>query len=213
MKTLLFEKRWIHSRKEELDEKIARREQEILDADSAIIELRKKIARQQELYSNESRRKETLLGEIKTSDVQLKSVSERESTFQSQLKGEETNFNFLTEQRKKTEEEILAANAGIKKTQDENRKLISGIEKVAQIQSLEGKSVKLIEKQQQLEKDLRQNQEKFEAEYGAISELEIALGTLLAARESQVQDIFNDYNMTLDEVREKTGTKKNPARI
>ena len=206
LKTLLFEKGGIHSKKEDLDEKILRREQEITESDNAIINLRKDIANSQELHGNESRRREALIGELNTSNVQIKNVSERESTYKNQLKGEEANYQFLNQQRRNIDQEILAANDAIRKTQESIRQLTSGIEKeVNQIQSLETKLDKQREKHTALEKELRNNQERIEAEYSAINELEIALGTLLAAREAQVQDIFNDYNMTLDEVRESIG--------
>lgn len=206
LKTLLFEKGGIHSKKEDLDEKILHREQEIAESDDAIISLRKDIAKSQELHGNESRRREALIGELNTSNVQIKNVSERESTYKNQLTGEEANYQFLNQQRKKTEQEILAANDTIRKTQESIRQLTSGIEKeVNQIQNLETKLEKQREKHNDLERELRSNQEKIEAEYSAINELEIALGTLLAAREAQVQDIFNDYNMTLEEVRESIG--------
>jgi chromosome segregation protein len=206
LRTLLFEKGGIHSKKEDLDEKINIREKEIAHTDEDIIKLRKAIAKDQEMHGSESRRRETLIGELNTSNVQIKNVSERESTYKNQLKAEETNYQFLNQQRKNTEQEILAANEAIRKTQESIRQLTSGIEKeVSQIQSLETKREKQREKHTDLEKDLRTNQEKIETEYSAINELEIALGTLLAARESQVQDIFNDYNMTLDEVRERIG--------
>ncbi len=206
---ILFEKGGVHSRKEELDERIILAEQRARELEHEKIALQENLEQLREEERSLIRHQETILGDIKSYNVQKDSFFEKEKNLQEHIAHERSSLQFIQNQFAKLDKDIINLDQEQKNRESEITRLQQGIQKeIERIESLE-KAVEKLEarKEEMLQAIHRENQKVTEI-YDSMNELEIKLGTLIGTREAQIQDIYNDYNLTIDEIKEQIGSMK-----
>ena len=84
--------------------------------------------------------------------------------------------------------------------------LKSGIRKeLQQIEAIRKRLSRLDEKKEQHHKQVKNEKEKLNQLFESTNDLEVKIGTYLGSKETLLQDLYNDYNMTYDEVKEQMG--------
>lgn len=206
---LLFEKGGIHSRKEDLDEQIADGEKQSALYEHEIQTLMTDLETMREEESSLIKQQETLLGDIKSFNVQKDSLQEKEKALNEQLAHEQSSLSFIQSQYQKIDRDALLINQEMQTMEKNIAQLEQGIRnEISQIEKLEQAIEKINERKEKVNIQLRQETEKAEEIIEAMNDLEIKMGTLIGSREAQLQEIYNDYNLTLDEVSEQMGTTK-----
>ncbi len=206
---ILFEKGGVHSRKEELDERIIQAEQRARELEHEKIDLQENLEQLREEERSLIRHQETILGDIKSYNVQKDSFFEKEKNLHEHIAHERSSLQFIQNQFAKLDKDIINLDQEQKNREREITRLQQGIQKeIERIESLE-KAVEKLEarKEEMLQAIHRENQKVTEI-YDSMNELEVKLGTMIGTREAQIQDIYNDYNLTIDEIKEQIGTMK-----
>jgi chromosome segregation protein len=148
---ILFEKGGVHSRKEELDEEIAALEKQIdlTTKESARLTARK-LQLADETSANKQER-EKLLGDIKSLNVEITSVKEKEKNLAGQITNEESNMGFVRAQFTEIDRSVVQLAQEQKNLTREVEKLKSSIEKETQrIAGIERDIQKAEEKRREL---------------------------------------------------------------
>ncbi|MCB1145874.1 MAG: AAA family ATPase, partial [Leptospiraceae bacterium] len=209
LRHLLFEEGGIHSRKEQLDEQIIALEDTNRKLDRELEEIQNLTLELRERLAASMRQKETISGDIRSFNVQVDNLKEKDRTLKEQIGFEEASLQFHREQFRAIDKEIVQANTDLKGMQNEIAKLQAGIQKeIERIAALEKALAKLDQKRHDLLASVQDENRKAEEIQEAMNELEIRIGTLIGSREVITQDIYNDFNLTLDEVAEKLGKDK-----
>ncbi|MCB1201395.1 MAG: AAA family ATPase [Leptospiraceae bacterium] len=209
LRHLLFEEGGIHSRKEQLDEQIIALEDTNRKLDRELEEIQNLTLELRERLAASMRQKETISGDIRSFNVQVDNLKEKDRTLKEQIGFEEASLQFHREQFRAIDKEIVQANTDLKGMQNEIAKLQAGIQKeIERIAALEKALAKLDQKRHDLLASVQDENRKAEEIQEAMNELEIRIGTLIGSREVMTQDIYNDFNLTLDEVAEKLGKDK-----
>ncbi len=209
LRHLLFEKGGIHSQKEEIDELITSRENLLIDIEKERNELLERISRNREELEEKRRQREIIHGDIRSFNVQRDSIAERERNLNQQIENEEKSLHFFIAQYKKVDSDIIACNNEQKIRLNEIEKMKSSIAKeLARIELLEKALGKNEQKKAELHDQIKKENEKNADLFSSITETEVQIGTLLGSQEIMLQDIYNDYNLTMDEIRDQIGEVK-----
>jgi len=198
---ILFEKGGVHSRKEELDEEIAALEKQI---DQTTKESARLTARKLQLADETSANKqerEKLLGDIKSLNVEITSVKEKEKNLAGQITNEESNMGFVRAQFTEIDRSVVQLAQEQKNLTREVEKLKSSIEKETQrIAGIERDIQKAEEKRRELVQTMKSESGKTDEVFTAINELEGKIGALGGSRDILLQNIYNDYTLTWQEL-------------
>ncbi|MBV6492986.1 MAG: Chromosome partition protein Smc [Turneriella sp.] len=198
---ILFEKGGVHSRKEELDEQIQKIEKTIADALKTEQNLLQKKQSLAEEIATKRQEREKLLGEIKSINVQISSVKEKEKNLAEQVTSEETNMHFVRTQFTEGDRSLIQILQEQKNLTREIEKLKSGIEKESlRIQGIEKEIQKVDDKRQELVDTMKRESNKTDEVFVAVNELEGKLGTLNGTRDQILQNIYNDYALSWQEL-------------
>ena len=198
---ILFEKGGVHSRKEELDEEIAALEKQIdlTTKESARLTARK-LQLADETSANKQER-EKLLGDIKSLNVEITSVKEKEKNLAGQITNEESNMGFVRAQFTEIDRSVVQLAQEQKNLTREVEKLKSSIEKETQrIAGIERDIQKAEEKRRELVQTMKSESGKTDEVFTAINELEGKIGALGGSRDILLQNIYNDYTLTWQEL-------------
>ena len=198
---ILFEKGGVHSRKEELDEEIAALEKQIdlTTKESARLTARK-LQLADETSANKQER-EKLLGDIKSMNVEITSVKEKEKNLAGQITNEESNMGFVRAQFTEIDRSVVQLAQEQKNLTREVEKLKSSIEKETQrIAGIERDIQKAEEKRRELVQTMKSESGKTDEVFTAINELEGKIGALGGSRDILLQNIYNDYTLTWQEL-------------
>ena len=203
---ILFERGGIHSQKEELDEKIVEIEKENEALEKEKISLQENIAMLREKQTGLVKKKEGLLGDIKSFNVQKSNLKEKEETLKEQAEYENNQLKFFANSYKKTDTEYVSLDKEKKNMENFISQLKSGIRKeLQQIEAIRKRLSRLDEKKEQHHKQVKNEKEKLNQLFESTNDLEVKIGTYLGSKETLLQDLYNDYNMTYDEVKEQMG--------
>jgi len=198
---ILFEKGGVHSRKEELDEEIAALEQRIAAANR---ETQRLLARKQQLAEEAAasrQERERLNGDIKSLNVQITSVKEKEKNLAQQIVNEETNMGFVRSQFTEIDRSLVQLSQEQKSLMREVEKLKSSIEKETQrIAGIERELKKTDDKRRELMQTMKSESGKTDEVFAAINELEGKIGALGGTRDALLQNIYNDYSLSWQEL-------------
>jgi chromosome segregation protein len=198
---ILFEKGGVHSRKEELDEEIATINQRIAAADQ---ETQRLLARKQQLVEEIAvirQERERLNGDMKSLNVQITSVKEKEKNLAQQIANEEANLNFVRSQFTEIERSFVQLSQEQKSLTREVEKLRSSLEKEAQrIAGIERDLQKTDDRRRELMQTMKNESGKTDEVFAAIGELEGKIGALTGTRDTLLQNIYNDYSLTWQEL-------------
>lgn len=206
---ILFEKGGVHSRKEELDENITAIETQIARASAETERLTLRKHELAEEIAMSKQEKEKLSGDIRSLNVQITSVKEKEKNIAQQITHEETNMSFVRAQFTETDRSLMQLAQEQKNLTREVEKLKASIEKETQrIVGIERDIKKADDKRRELVLTMKNEGGKTDEVFSAITELEGKLGALNSSRDMFLQNIYNDYSLTLQEVTEKFATRK-----
>ncbi|HRP68494.1 MAG TPA: AAA family ATPase, partial [Turneriella sp.] len=201
---ILFEKGGVHSRKEELDEEIAALEKQIADAIKEEKNLSDTKQRLAEEVAAKRQEREKFIGEINSLNIQKINIKEKEENLSQQIKNEETNMHFVRAQFTEVDRSVIQLTQDQKNLVREIEKLKSGIEKESQrIQGIEKDIQKVDEKRRELIETMKRESSKTDEVFVAVSELEGKIGTMSGARDLSLQNIYNDYALSWQELSEK----------
>ncbi|MDH4261594.1 MAG: AAA family ATPase [Spirochaetia bacterium] len=211
---LLFEKGGIHSQKEDFDEKITADENQIEEFETKIIELTHQLNSKKDEINTLSSKRDSMIGDLKTFEVQKINVNEKEKYISQQLYNEDASLVYFSERYSLIESELLNINLQEKNLNKEVQGLKNSLvleqNKIENykntIKKLDDKKDKLLE---QIKKENNSSREEFEG----TNELEVKIGTIIGSREALLMDIYNNYNITLDELKEKFSIKKIDLKI
>ncbi len=198
---ILFEKGGVHSRKEELDEEITALEKQIdLAAKESTRLTAKKLQLAEETSANKQER-EKLLGDIKSLNVEITSVKEKEKNLAQQITNEESNMGFVRAQFTEIDRSVVQLAQEQKNLTREVEKLKSSIEKETQrIAGIERDIQKAEEKRREMVQTMKSESGKTDEVFVAINELEGKIGALGGSRDILLQNIYNDYTLTWQEL-------------
>lgn len=203
---LLFDRDGVHARKETLDELIGNIEKENENLESSKIRLQKRIEELKENRTIKITQKESLLGEIKSFHATKEGAKEREKNLTDQLKNEEANLQYMRSSFNNAEAQLIQLAEDEKKKSEDINKLQAGIAKeINAIKNLEKKLETIESKKENLNKQIEKENEKNKQIFEETNMLEVKIGTHLGLKESHIQDIYNDYNMTIQEIEEQIG--------
>lgn len=206
---ILFEKGGIHAQKEELDDAIRSLEKQMEEKEKRNQQLAKKIEAAREEITALMKARETIYGDIKSFETQKSSFSEQEKTLQDQLQHEESRNQYFVSKYGEMETEMLQLQ---KKVTQINRDIEDIRKSMKSHESKINNIKKGIERLQKQKTDsynnLQSESKKSQSYIDDTNELEVKIGTLIGAKESLVQDLYNNYNLTLDELAEKFKNKK-----
>jgi len=198
---ILFEKGGVHSRKEELDEEIAKLEKTLAEAGK---EQQRLVTKKQQLAEEASAKKqerEKLLGDVKSLNVQITSVKEKEKNLAQQITNEETNMGFVRAQFTEVDRSVVQLTQEQKNLVREVEKLKSSIEKESQrIAGIEKDLQKVDEKRRELVDTMKRESGKTDEVFVAVSELEGKIGAMNGTRDLMLQNIYNDYALSWQEL-------------
>lgn len=198
---ILFEKGGVHSRKEELDEEIAALELRIasVQRDRQQLLTRKQQLAEEAAASRQER--ERLNGDIKSLNVQITSVKEKEKNLEQQILNEETNMGFVRSHFSEIDRSLVQLSQEQKNLIREVEKLKSSIEKETQrIAGIERDLKKADDKRRELVQTMKSESGKTDEVFVAINELEGKIGALSGTRDTLLQNIYNDYSLTWQEL-------------
>jgi chromosome segregation protein len=198
---ILFEKGGVHSRKEELDEQITALEQRIaaMNRETQRLHARKQQLAEESAASRQER--ERLYGDLKSLNVQISSVKEKEQDLAQQIVNEEANMNFVRSQFSEIDRSLVQLSQEQKNLAREVEKLQSSIEKETQrIVGIERDLRKADDKRRELIQTMKSESGKTDEVFAAITELEGKIGALSNTRDTLLQNIYNDYSLTWQEL-------------
>lgn len=198
---ILFEKGGVHSRKEELDEEIGALEKLIDHAEKETARLNNKKLALAEEAALKKQEREKLLGDIKSLNVEINSIKAKEKDLTQQISHEESNMGFVRAQFTETDRSVVQLTQEQKNLTREVEKLKSSIEKEGQrIAGIERDIQKVDEKRKELADTMRRESSKTDEVFAATNELEGKIGALNGTRDSLLQNIYNDYALTWQEL-------------
>ncbi|MDH5716975.1 MAG: AAA family ATPase [Spirochaetia bacterium] len=209
LRHLLFEKGGIHSKKEEIDDNIEKIEKRNKQIEIEKESLQKQTEEYKTDYSSQVRQKEQILGDIRNIQTQKTNLIERENRLKEQIKHEETSINFLTKQYKRIESEILQLDNYHKDISKEIQNIKKGIEnEISLIESIEKKISSIQNKKNEYLEKIHQENQKNSDLFQKVGDLEVKIGTYLGSKEALIQEIYNDFNLTYEQVKERFEKKK-----
>ncbi|MFO1470271.1 MAG: hypothetical protein U1F27_04445 [Turneriella sp.] len=198
---ILFEKGGVHSRKEELDEEITALEKLIDHADKETARLNAKKLALADETSVKKQEREKLLGDIKSLNVEINSIKAKEKDLAQQIDNEQSNMGFVKAQFTEIDRSVMQLAQEQKNLTREVEKLKSSIEKETQrIAGIERDIGKVEEKRKELVDTMRRESSKTDEVFQATNELEGKIGALNGTRDSLLQNIYNDYTLTWQEL-------------
>lgn len=205
----LFEKGGIHSRKEEMEGKIREAELSIDKTEKENTLLQKQIEELKEKQASLAEKRESTFGDIKSFEVQKSNVTEHEKSIGEQIGHEETQLQYFKSKYSELESEILA----LQKKESDMLKEIDSIRKsmekeLGQIEQIKQAIIKVDQKREDIHRQIKKETEKSQEVFEYTNDLEVKIGTLLGAKEAMIQDLYNDFNITPDELSEKFARKK-----
>lgn len=209
LRHLLFEEGGVHSRKEQLDAQIDSKEEQNRKLEKEYDDIQNLILELRERLSASMRQKETIAGDIRSFNVQVDNLKEKDRTLKDQIQYEENSLHFHREQFRNVDKEVVQLNTDLKAMQIEISKLRQGIQKeVERIHALEKAKEKLFAKKSQLLESIKKEAQKKENIFEVLNDIEIKVGTLLGSKEAMRQEIYNDFNMTIEEATMEIGQSR-----
>lgn len=200
---ILFEKGGVHSRKEELDDEIHALEKKISEALKQQQRLTQKKQQLTEEAAAKRQEREKLLGDVKSLNVEINSVKEKGKNLAQQITNEEANAGFVRSQFTDMDRSVMQLAQEQKNLSREVEKLKSSIEKESQrIAGIEKDLQKAEEKRRDFNETMKRESSKTDEVFTAISELEGKIGLMNGTRDSLLQNIYNDYSLTWQELSE-----------
>ena len=209
LRHLLFEKGGTHSQKEVIDEKINTAEKLIHNLEIEKNSLIEKVEMLKETSIIKLQQKEVITGDIKRFKLQKENFIEKEKSLLAQIKNEESSLAYFSKEYNNLEANLLSLLEEQKLISKEIEKLRSGIQKeLNQIESLEKERKSLDEKKVGYLQLIESEGEKLDKIQQETNELELKLGTYIGSQEALIQEIYNEYNLTVQEVEEKLGSSR-----
>jgi len=206
---ILFEKGGVHSRKEELDDQIATLEKSIATAEK---ERERLVLKKQQLAEEVAAKKterEKLLGDVKSINVEISTGKEREKDLAGQIANEEANAGFVRTQFTDIDRAVMQLAQEQKNLIREVEKLKSSIEKESQrIAGIEKDLQKVDDKRREFTDTMKRESSKTDEVFAAISELEGKIGMMNGTRDQLLQNIYNDYSLSWQELAEQQKSGK-----
>jgi chromosome segregation protein len=211
---LLFEKGGIHSQKEDFDEKIIQDETGIEELESAIIDLTHQLNVKKDEINLLSSKKDSMIGDLKTFEIQKINVNEKEKYISQQLHNEDASLIYFSQRYTLIESELLTINQQ-DKTLNKEIQLIKGslVSEQNKIENFKNTIKKIDEKKDKLLDQVKKENNASREEFEGTNELEVKIGTIIGSKEALLQDIYNNYNITFDELKEKLKGKKIDLKI
>ena len=209
LRHILFEEGGIHSRKEKLDKSIKGIEKENDSIDQQQLKIKEEIDSNTEEKTKNIRKRESILGDLKSYELQQKNLEDREKSLAQQIEIETGQSKYFKSGLKKLEIEVLNLNTEEKKIRTGIDSLKAGIQKeLTQIENIEKRIERIEQKKVTENETLKKEKVKLSEVFEALSDLEIKIGTYLGSQEAMIQDIYNDYNLTYEEVKENLGKSR-----
>lgn len=200
---LLLDHDGIHARKEQVDELIVNleKENESLEHNKNQLQKNSEILKEEKALT--VAQKESLLGEIKSFHVTKENVTERENNLKEQMKNDTSHLSYIRDSFDKTQSQLIQMdNEEVSKRKEVEQLQASITKDLNEIDIIEKKIENLEKKKENLNEQIQKENEKNKKIFEETNELEIKIGTHLGLRESLVQDMYNDYNLTIDEIKE-----------
>ncbi|RME92149.1 MAG: hypothetical protein D6767_03840 [Candidatus Hydrogenedentota bacterium] len=205
----LFDEGGILSQKEKIDAAIEKAEQKLTQSQQNVERLRLEIANLQEEIGNLKAQKELLVGELRSYQIQNENSIEKEEELKKRLAAEEQQNQYFLKQYRKHEENLLSLQELIRNNEIQINTIEKDVKKdLEKIARLEKKIESNEKKRESLFLALEKDQNKLSDIVTSIQELEVQIGALVATKEHVTQDLYNDYNMTIQEVEEKLGKSR-----
>ncbi|MDH4200713.1 MAG: AAA family ATPase [Spirochaetia bacterium] len=211
---LLYEKGGIHSQKEDFDEQIQNTEDSLEKIENRISGLTLELEKNKEEISRLSSKRDAMLGDIRTFEVQKNNVNEKERNISDQIKNEENSLLYFSERYGTIENELLQLN---EKEKNINREIStlknSLLAEAAKIENFKSNIKRLDEKKDKIFDQVKKENNATKEQFDGANELEVKIGTLIGMKGSIQQDIYNNYNVNIQELREKFKSAKFDVKI
>jgi chromosome segregation protein len=205
----LFEKGGIHSKKEDFDEKIAESEKIIIEKENLLKTLETELNLKKENIIKLGSDREIMLGDIRTFELQKSNVNEKEKTISQQIENEEKNLVYFKERYSLIESELLQLNTKEKNINKEILALRNSLQnEINKIENFKNNIKKMDEKRDKLHEQMKKENSLSLEQFEGTNELEVKIGTILGAKEAMQQDIYNNFNLTIQELSERFKNKK-----
>jgi len=206
---LLFEKGGIHSQKEEFDEKIIASEKVIENIETEILNLTHELNSKKDEISLLSSRRDAMIGDLKTFEVQKTNVNEKEKNLSQQIQNEDANLVYFSERHSLIESQLLEINQQDKAMLKEIHGLRNTLTtEQNKLENYKGSILKLDEKKSKLLEQVKKESQTDREDFESVSEIEVKIGTIIGSKEALLQEMYNNYNLTFEELKEKFARKK-----
>ncbi len=201
---ILFEKGGVHSRKEEMDEMISRLDKTIHHNEEELEKKRRELEDSQTNQHDLNSAYQQLKAHRKQIQMETENLEKEIQTLEEIIQNEtQTLKYFETQFGQKEEEEITIYRESQKMIKDISDIKDSIAQDLGKIQSIEEKIRKTTDRKNELQEKLEiqtDNRNKIQLD---ISEQEFQMGAFLGNKESIIQDIYNSYTMTMEELEQK----------
>ncbi len=209
LKNLLFEKEGVYFQKEAIDEKIESLEKELDELSVTQSDLQEKIKNTQDRYSIKLKNSESLWGEINSFQIHKKNLEDQEKDLKDQLDREERQQIYFRKLLTTTEEESIKLNNDQMDMQKEIKTIQIDIQKENDLMKRTRQKIDRIEQKRiQLMKEASTEDQKSETLTNEINELEIKMAALAENYENMIQTIYDQYDLTKEELSKKFKGKK-----
>lgn len=209
LRYILFEKGGIHSKKEEIDEKISILENSIVTDEESLEKKRKDL---EEAFKNQhdlNSAYQQIKAHKKQIMLQAESLEKEINNINDIIENESQNLKYFESQYKQKEEEEIKLFEDEKKMDKDILDIRESIEKeLNKIDSIQNKIEKTIEKKNGINDKLNKELEKKSKLMSEISELEFQSEAFFASKESHIQEIYHNFTLTIDELNERFANEK-----
>ncbi len=201
---ILFEKGGVHSRKEEMDEMIARLDKTIHHNEEELEKRRRELEDSQTNHHDLNSAYQQLKAHRKQIQMETENLEKEIKTLEEIIQNEtQTLKYFETQFGQKEEEEITISRESQKMTKDISDIKDSIAQDLGKIQSIEEKIRKTTARKNEIQEKLEIQTDSRNKIQLDISEQEFQMGAFLGNKESIIQDIYNSYTMTMEELEQR----------
>jgi len=205
----LFDPSGIHSQKEKIDKEITKTEQSAIQIRKDINFNERLVQENKEKLTELHTKKESISGDVKSIQVQKSNVNEMEKSIHEQIKNEEQQLLYFKQRYGSLETELLQ----IQKRNSSLKKEISDLQNVMgaenkKLDTIRDNIKKLEEKKDKFHQQIKDENNRSKSQFEASNDLEIRIGTLLGSKEALIHDLYNNHNITFDELKEEFKSKR-----
>lgn len=206
---ILFEKGGIHSKKEEIDDKIKNLEESIQKNEDSLEQKRKDLEEAFKNHHDLNSAYQQLKAHKKQIILQAENLEKEMNNIHDIIENETQNLKYFETQFKQKEDEELRIFDEEKKMDKDILSIKESIEKeLNRIETIQNKIQKTNQKKETTLEKLNTELEKKSKLLSEIKELEFQSEAFLGSKESIIQEIYHNFTITIEELEEKLKNEK-----